>query len=166
MTFGESIAALFASTDILTVCLWATGFILFVIEFFQPMHGVAYALGGSLMTASLVTRMLHGSAGEAFVFVLLTAILLFGAHIAALAQRRDWLRVARIERADARRRRYGSLIGSIGIANTEINLTGNATINEVNLVVCSDKPIDQGERVIIVQVTPDKIVVERADIER
>ena len=161
MTFGESIAALFASTDILTVCLWATGFILFVIEFFQPMHGV-----GSLMTASFVTRMLHGSAGEAFVFVLLTAILLFGAHIAALAQRRDWLRVARIERADARRRRYGSLIGSIGIANTEINLTGNATINEVNLVVCSDKPIDQGERVIIVQVTPDKIVVERADIER
>lgn len=165
MTFGESFVALFSSTDILTVCLWATGFILFVIEFFQPMHGVSYALGGSLMTASFVTRMLHGSAGEACVFVLLTAILLFGAHIAALAQKKDWLRVARIERAGARRRRYDSLIGSIGIANTAINLKGNATINDINLVVCSDKPIDQGERVIIVQVTPDKIVVERADIE-
>ena len=165
MTLGESFVALFASTDILTVCLWAAGFVLFVIEFFQPMHGVAYSLGGSLMGASFITRMLHGSAGEAFVFVLLTAVLLFGAHVAALAQKKDWLRVAKIERANTSRKHYGSFVGSIGIANTAINLMGNATINDVNLVVCSETPIEQGERVIIVKVTPNKIMVERADIE-
>lgn len=166
MSLGRSFAAIFNSSDILTTCLWVTGFILFCIEFFQPMHGVAYMMGGGLLGASFVVRMLHGSAGEAFVFVFMTSVLLFGVHIIALSQKRDWLRVARFERAGARRKRYSSYIGSIGIANTPIDLTGNVTINDVTLVVYSKNPIAQGERVIVVQVTSDKIVVERADIEQ
>ena len=83
-------------------------------------------------------------------------------HIVSIAtQKRDWLKVARIERAGARRRRYNALIDSVGVANTPIDLTGNATINDINLVVYSETPIKQGERVRITGITPDKIIVER-----
>ncbi len=148
----------------LTACLWITGLILFCIEFFQPMHGVAYGLGLGLIGGAFVTRMIYGSAGEAFIFVLFTSILLFAVHIVALAtQKRDWLRVARMEKAGERRRRYGKLIDSIGVANTPIDLTGNVTINDINLVVYSERPIMQGERVRITKIAFDKIIVEKAE---
>lgn len=160
----QSFIALFESSTMLCVCLWITGFILFCIEFFQPMRGVAYVLGSALILCSFVTRMLYGSAGEAFFFVFLTSVLLFVVHISALAtQKRDWLRVARMEKAGERRRKYGKLIDSVGVANTPIDLTGNVTINDVNLVVYSETPIMRGERVRITKITSDKIIVEKAD---
>ncbi|MDE6966956.1 MAG: hypothetical protein K2O94_08285 [Clostridiales bacterium] len=162
MSPTESFKELFGSINMLTVCLWITGFILFCIEFFQPMHGVAYSLGLGLLGAAFISRMIYGSAGEAFMFVMLTCVLLFCVHIVSIAtQKRDWLKVARIERAGARRRRYNALIDSVGVANTPIDLTGNATINDINLVVYSETPIKQGERVRITEITPDKIIVER-----
>lgn len=162
MSPTESFKELFGSINMLTVCLWITGFILFCIEFFQPMHGVAYSLGLGLLGAAFISRMIYGSAGEAFMFVMLTCVLLFCVHIVSIAtQKRDWLKVARIERAGARRRRYNALIDSVGVANTPIDLTGNATINDINLVVFSETPIKQGERVRITGITPDKIIVER-----
>lgn len=165
VTPGESIAALFQSTNILTVCLWTIGFVLFAVEYFQPMRGIAYFVGVLLMGAAFVTRMIYGSPGEAFVYVFFTSLLLFLVHIVALGtQKRDWLRVARLEKAGERRRRYGSLINSIGVANTPIDHTGNVTINDVNLVVYSEIPIPQGKKVRITKVTPDRIMVERADV--
>ena len=162
MSPTESFKELFGSINMLTVCLWITGFILFCIEFFRPMHGVAYSLGLGLLGAAFISRMIYGSAGEAFMFVMLTCVLLFCVHIVSIAtQKRDWLKVARIERAGARRRRYNALIDSVGVANTPIDLTGNATINDINLVVYSETPIKQGERVRITGITPDKIIVER-----
>lgn len=162
MSPTESFKELFGSINMLTVCLWITGFILFCIEFFQPMHGVAYSLGLGLLGAAFISRMIYGSAGEAFMFVMLTCVLLFCVHVVSIAtQKRDWLKVARIERAGARRRRYNALIDSVGVANTPIDLTGNATINDINLVVYSETPIKQGERVRITGITPDKIIVER-----
>lgn len=162
MSIAESFIALLQSSTMLCVCLWITGFILICIEFFQPMRGVAYALGAGLLVAAFVTRMLYGSAGEAFFFVFLTSVLLFGVHILALAtQKREWLRVARLEKAGERRRKYGKLIDSVGVANTPIDLTGNVTINDINLVVYSETPIMQGERVRITKITSDKIIVEK-----
>lgn len=159
----ESFVALFSSIGILPACLWVVGVILFSIEFFQPMRGISYMLGVVLLGAAFATRMLYGSAGEAFMFVLFTAVLLFAVHVVALAtQKRDWLRVARMEKAGARSRKYDTLIDSIGVANTPIDLTGSVTVNDVNLVVFSDTPIGAGERVRIIGVTPEKIIVERA----
>ena len=161
MTLAESFVQLFTSIDMVTVCLWTTGFILFCIEFFQPMHGVAYALGVMLIGGAFVTRSVYGSAGEAFWFVLITSVLLFAVHCVSLAtQKRDWLKVARMEQAGVRTRKYGLLIDSIGVANTPIDLTGNATINDVNLIVCSFTPIMQGKKVKITKITQDKIIVE------
>ncbi len=166
MNLGESFVRLFDSANILTVCLWVTGFALLAIEFFQPMRGIAYALGSALITASFVTHMIHGSPGEAFMLVFVTCLSLFVLHVVSIAtQKRDWLKVARIEKA-GEIRRYGPLINSIGVANTPIDLTGNATINDVNLIVYSEKPIAVGEKVRITRVTPDKIIVERADINQ
>lgn len=163
MTLARSFSQLFESMHTVTVCLWIVGFILICVEFFQPMHGVMYALGGGMTAGAFVTRMIYGSAGEAFMFVFVTAVLLFAVHCVALAtQKRDWLRVSRIERADERSRKYGSLIDSVGVANTPIDLTGNVTINDVNLVVYSETPIARGERVRIVKIAQDKITVERA----
>lgn len=165
MSPARSFVELFANMNMLTVCLWITGLILFCVEFFQPMHGVAYGLGMGLIGSAFVTRMIYGSAGEAFMFVIITAALLFAVHIVSLfMQKRDWLRVARIQRAGERSRRFGSLIDSIGVANTPIDLTGNVTINDVNLVVYSERPIARGERVRITRITADKIMVERADV--
>ncbi len=164
MTPSESIAALFDSMDITTVCLWTTGFILFSVEFFRSMHGVMYAIGASLIGAAFVNCMMHGSPGEAFTYIFSTAVLLFAVHVVSLAtQKRDWLYVSRMERTGERRRKFGSLIGSIGVAGTPINLTGNAAIDDVNLVVYSETPIAQGEKVKIVKVTTDKIIVERVE---
>ena len=166
MTPAESFVRLFESITMVTVCLWITGFILFCVEFFQPMHGVAYALGTALFGAAFITRMIYGSAGEAFMFIFITAVLLFCVHCVSVAtQKRDWLKVARIQKAGERKRRYGSLIDSVGIANTPIDLTGNATINDINLVVYSETPIQQGERVKISKITTDKIIVERVSDE-
>ena len=164
MTLAQSFDKLFSSIDMVTLCLWTTGFILFCIEFFQPMHGVSYILGTGLLCAAFGVRMVHGSAGEAFVFIWFTAILLFAVHCVSLAtQKRGWLKVARMEKAGARTRKYGNLIDSIGVANTPIDLTGSATINDINLVVYSFTPIMQGEKVRIVKITPDRIIVERVD---
>lgn len=165
MSPARCFVELFAQMNMLTVCLWITGLILFCVEFFQPMHGVAYGLGMGLIAAAFVTRMIYGSAGEAFMFVLVTAVLLFAVHVASLfMQKRDWLRAARIQRAGERSRRFGSLIDSIGVANTPIDHTGTVTINDVNLVVHSDRPIARGERVRITKITADRITVERADV--
>ena len=162
MTLAQSFEKLFATVDMVTLCLWITGFILFCIEFFQPMHGVAYLLGVGLLGAAFCVRMVYGSAGEAFVFILLTSALLFVVHCVSLAtQKRGWLKVARMEKAGERKRKYGGLIDSIGVANTPIDLTGNATINDINLVVYSFTPIMQGERVKITKITRDKIIVEQ-----
>ena len=62
MSPTESFKELFGSINMLTVCLWITGFILFCIEFFQPMHGVAYSLGLGLLGAAFISRMIYGSA--------------------------------------------------------------------------------------------------------
>jgi len=162
MSLSQSFVALFYSLNMLFVCLWTTGFVLFCIEFFQPMHGVAYSLGLGLIGAAFITRMIYGSAGEAFMFIFITSVLLYLVHVISLfTQKRDWLRVARIEKAGERRRRYDDLINSIGIANTPIDLTGNVTINNINLVVHSETPIAQGERVRITEIAHDKITVER-----
>ena len=166
MTLGQSFEALFATIDMVSLCMWITGFILFCVEFFQPMHGVAYTLGVGLLIGSFCSRMVYGSAGEAFVFVLLTCVLLFAVHCVSLAtQKRDWLKVARMEKAGARSRKYGDLIASVGVANTPIDLTGSATIGDINLVVCSFTPIMQGERVRITKITQDKIIVEKVTEE-
>ncbi len=165
MTPGESFAKLFESMSMLTVCLWITGLILFCIEFFQPMHGLSYSLGALLIGTAFITRMIDGSPGEAFMFVIVTAMLLFIVHILSLGtQKRDWLRVSRMEKAGERNRKYGRLLGAVGIANTPIDLIGNVTIGETNLVVYSEKPIAEGARVRIAKVTADRIVVELADI--
>lgn len=162
MTLAESFVALFDSTNMLTTCLWLTGLALFCIEYFQPVRGALYALGLGLIGTAFVTRIIYGSPGEAFMFVLLTSIVMFAVHVASLiTNRRDWLRVARIEKVGARRRKYDTLIDSIGVANTPIDLTGNVTINDVNLVVYSETPIKQGEEVRITKITSDRIVVER-----
>ncbi len=164
MSLADSFAELFRSINMVTVCLWIAGFILFCVEFFQPMHGAAYCLGVLLLGAAFVTRTVYGSPGVAFMFVFITAIMLFGVHCVSLAtQKRDWLRVARIEKAGERNRKYGSLAGGVGIANTPIIFTGNATINDINLIVYSESPIKQGEKVKIVKITPDKIIVTRVD---
>lgn len=164
MSLAQSFVEFFSNVDMVSICLWITGFILFCIEFFQPMHGVAYALGVSLIGAAFCVRMVYGSAGESFVFILLTAVLLFAVHCVSLVtQRRDWLKVARMEKAGERSRKYGGLIDSIGVANTPIDLTGNATINDINLVVYSFTPIMQGEKVKITKITQEKIIVERVD---
>lgn len=164
MNPAECFAQLFESTNMVTACLWIIGFILFCVEFFQPMHGVMYALGGALTVSAFVTRMIYGSAGEAFMFVLLTAVMLFAVHCVSLAmQKREWLRVSRIERAGERTRKYESLLDSTGIANTPIDLTGSVTINDVNIVVYSETPIMRGERVRITEITSDRIIVERAE---
>lgn len=161
MTLGQSIAALFNDVTILVMSLWITGIILFVIEFFQPMHGIAYGLGGGLLLMAFTSRMLYGSAGEAFAFIMITAFIILGVHMFSLSvQRRDWLYASRIEKVGERNRRYGSLIGSIGVTNTPIDNTGNVTVGDINLVVYSERAIEKGVRVRIVQVTPDRIIVE------
>ncbi|MBD5131566.1 MAG: hypothetical protein HDT28_03085 [Clostridiales bacterium] len=160
----DSFVALFESMTMLTVCLWITGFVLFCVEFFQPMHGVAYGLGLGLLSSAFITRMIYGSAGEAFIFVLTTCLLMFAVHVVSLfTHKRGWLSVARIEKAGERSRKYNSLVGSIGVAITPIDLTGNVTINDVNLVVSSEQPIALGQRVRITKITPDKIMVEETE---
>ena len=85
--------------------------------------------------------------------------------VSLATQKRDWLKVARLARAGERSGKYDSLVGSIGVANTPIDLIGNVTVNDVNLVVFSERPIGVGENVRIVKVTPDKIIVEAAPTE-
>lgn len=164
MTPSQGFAELMVNTNMVTVCLWITGLILFCVEFFQPMHGIFYALGGGLLVAAFVTRTVYGTPSVGFMFIFVTAIILFCVHVVVLAtQKRDWLAASRIERAGERRRKYGNLIDYIGVANTPIDLTGNVTINDINLVVYSETPIGAGEHVRIVKITNDKIVVERVD---
>ena len=159
------IVELFGTANILTISLWVTGIVLFAAEFFQPMHKLGYALGSSLIVAAFVTQAVHGSAAQAFWFVFLTVIVMYVVHVVSIAIcKRDWLYASRLERANERSRKYGSLAaGSVGIASSAINLTGSATINDINLVVYSETPIGVGERVRITRVTRDKIIVERAE---
>lgn len=164
MSPTKSFAVLFDNMTMLTACLWITGLVLFCVEFFQSMHGVFYALGGGLIGAALITRSIYGSAGVAFMFILVTAFLLFAVHVVSLfTQKREWLRVARLEKAGERSRKYVKLIDSIGIANTPIDKTGHVTINDINLVVYSETPISKGEKVRIINITSDKILVERVN---
>lgn len=162
MSVWNSFVSLFYSSNMISLCLWATGLILFCLEFFQPMRKICYATGMTLIAAAFCVCVTDGSPATAFAFVLVTAACLFCVHIVALAtQKRLWLGVARIERASISRRKYDSLINGTGIANTPIDTTGNVTVNDVNLVVHSDSPIAAGERVKIVRVDKDGIAVEK-----
>ena len=177
MDLGDSFYRLFSSPSILVLGLWTVGFVLFSIEYFQPMRGLMYVLGGTLVIAAFITRMLYGSAGEAFAFVLVTAVFMLVMHAASIAtQKRHWLRAARsaptahIERLGERDRSRSALVrnsdalvGRTGVANTQIFHTGNVTVDDVNLVVTSETPIPTGARIKIVRVTADKIIVERID---
>lgn len=128
------------------------------------MRKIAYMTGLSLIVTAFVIGMIYGSPSAAFAFVALTAFCLFSVHIVALAaQKRLWLGVARLERASLNRRKYGSLIDGTGIANTPIDLTGSVTVNDVNLVVHSESPIAAGERVKIIRVDADRIMVEKIE---
>ncbi len=161
MSLTESITTLFGSSNILAICLWIAGIILFSIEFFQPMRGISYSIGGAVIITAFVLNAIHGSPGESFVFVFTSVLILFGLHIVALStQKRDWLRVSRLERTGTvKSRKFGSLVGSIGIANSPIVFTGSVTVDDVNLVVYSEVPISAGERVRITKVSHDKITV-------
>lgn len=164
MSPGESFVALFESMTMLTACLWVTGLILFAVEYFQPMRGLAYILGVLLLAAAFVSRVVYSTVGEAFFFLFITAIVLFATHAVSMyTQKRDWLRVARLKKVGERNRKYQTLVNSVGVANTPIDLTGNVVINDVNLVVSSEKPIPAGDKVRIVRFTPDKIIVENID---
>ena len=177
MDISESFYRMFSSPSILILGLWTIGFVLFSIEYFQPMRGLMYVFGGTLIVAAFIMRMLYGSAGEAFVFVLVTAVFMLVLHAVSIAtQKRHWLRAARsaptahIERLGERDRsrstlvrKQAALVGKIGIANTQIFHTGNVTVDDVNLVVTSETPIPTGAQIRIVKVTADKIIVERAD---
>lgn len=164
MSPAESFVSLFRSMNMVTACLWITGMLLFCVEFFQPMRGVAYLLGSGLLAAAFVTRVVYGTAGIAFMFILVTAAVLFAVHFVALAtQKREWLRVARIEKAGARTRKYDKLMGAVGTAITPIALTGNATVNDINIVVYSETPIESGASVRVIGISRDKIEVERVD---
>lgn len=163
---GESVTALFSSANILTLCLWIMGFALFSIEMFQPMRRISYLMGLAMLTAAFITHMIHGTTGEAFFFILFTAIAIFAVHIMSLAvQKRDWLNVARMTRAGSRSRRLSSLVGAYGVASTSIAFTGNVIVNDINLVVYSETPIAIGERVCISEVTPDRITVVPAGVD-
>ena len=164
MNFWTGIVELIVSINILTVGLWVTGIVLISAEFFQPMQKLGYILGTLLVVVAFVTHVIHGTVPQAFWFVFLTVLIVYIVHVVSIAIcKRDWLNASRIERARERSRKYGTLAaGSVGIAISPINLTGSATINDINLVVYSDTPIGAGERVRITRVTRDKIVVERA----
>ncbi|MCH5160948.1 MAG: hypothetical protein J1G04_02855 [Clostridiales bacterium] len=164
MSIWKGIVELIVSANILTMSLWVTGIVLFAAEFFQPMHKLGYTLGLLLVVAAFVTHTLHGTVAQAFWFVFLTVIVIYVVHIVSVVIcKRDWLNASRIGRARERSRKFGTLAaGSVGIAISPINLTGSATINDINLVVYSETPISAGERVRITRVTRDRIIVERA----
>lgn len=165
MGLGESFDALFSSANILTVCLWVGGIILFSIEFFQPMHKMSFSLGALLLVAAFVTRVIIGSPGEGFAFILMTCLMLYAFHLLSIVtQKRDWLKVSRLERAgEVKSRKLGSLVGKTGVAITVIDMTGSVNVDDVNLAVYSETPIAVGQRVRITRVSNDRITVEPID---
>ena len=129
------------------------------------MHKMSYTLGALMLVAAFVTQMIIGSPGEAFVFILLTCLAWYAVHLLSLVtQKRDWLKVSRLERAgEVKSRKLGSLVGKTGVAITVIDMTGSVNVDDVNLAVYSETPIPVGQRVRITRVSNDRITVEPID---
>lgn len=164
MTLSESFTVLFSELNSISVSLWICGIVLIVIEFYQNCRGVSAILGTLCSIAACVVAVITtGSIGASFVFVFLTVIILYSAHVLMLAtQKYRWLKTAAGKKS-GHTREYMHLINREGIATTEINPTGHIAVGDTNLFVSSVAAIEKGETVKIVTVADDKIIVKRAD---
>ena len=168
---AHELGLLFSEMSIVVIVLAVLGLALIAVEFFQPMYGIGVGCGSALVIAAIAVRMLAaGTECMLFFMLFFAATIVLSAHVLMLGlHKRAWLMqsVYASDEADADDDIYSFLLSLEGVATTRIDGYGHMAINDVNFYVNSDTLIQKGERVRVVKVAGDKIVVCRtADLER
>lgn len=164
---GHEISVLFGDMSFVVIVLGVAGLALVIVEFFQPMYGIGAGSGSALIVAAVVVRMLaYGTEGMLFFMLFFVACILLVSHALMLRlHKREWLTqsVYATEEPDNEDDIYSFLLSLEGTATTRIDGYGHMSINDVNFYVTAESPIQKGERVRVVKVEGDRIVVRRAD---
>ena len=168
MAFFTEIGILFTGMTVPALIALILGFVFVVIEIFQPGFGIFGIVGGILILVG------DGNVfAQVFLLIFFEAVGILIAFLALiLTAKKGWLKrspliesgtavaVARSEgTAD-----YSDLIGSTGVATTDLKPVGKARIGDKIVEVVSDGfYISNGEPVKVVAVEGSKISVERAE---
>jgi len=176
MNLFTEIAILFTGmTAPVIVCL-VVGLIFVIIELFQPGFGIFGIIGGILLLAAIVLRVLVGDGNiVAQIFLMLffmTIILLIAFVIMVAMSKKGWLTktpfyqkqtAVGIDRSEGTED-YTHLIGKDGVATTDLRPIGKAEIDGRIYDVSSDAfYLDRGEKIRVIAVDGLKIVVKKAD---
>lgn len=162
-TLSEEISRLFADMSLVSALTVAVGFMLLVVEFFQPTRSVASAAGVVSALAGITARMLtDGTEGTLFLLLIGFAAAVYGAHVVMLAAfKRDWLMQSaylKVSHVEIDR----PLTGLTGRAITDFDGYGRVEADGLELFAVSDGAIRKGDAIRIERVCGDKIYVVAA----
>ncbi len=176
MAFFTEIGILFTGMTVPALIALILGFVFVVIEIFQPGFGIFGIVGGILITLGIVLRALVGDGNvfaQVFLLIFFEAVgILIAFLVLILTAKKGWLNrsplvesgtAVAVTRSEGTAD-YSDLIGSTGVATTDLKPVGKALIGDKTVEVVSDGfYIGKGENVKVVAVEGAKISVERAE---
>jgi len=166
----EDLGRLFTGMDPAIAIMLIAGLILIIIEIFQPGFGVFGIIGGILLIAGVALRLtVDDGSNPLVIFFYLTffiVIILTGSFLLMVKlSRGGWL--SRIPFSEGVRYdvfNYSELLGKSGIAATSLKPEGKAEIEGKTYdVVAEAFLIKHGEKINVISVEGDKIVVNKID---
>ncbi len=177
MSFINELGILFSGMTAPVVLALVLGYVLIVIEIFQPGFGIFGIVGGILVVLGIVLRVIVGDGNiyaQIFTLLFLETLGVFIAFmVLALTVKKGWLdhsplvetgTAVAVERSDGTPDRR-DLGGKSGVALTDLRPVGKADIDGVVLDVVSEGGfyIKQGEKVRVVKADGMQVSVERAE---
>ncbi len=176
MSIFQEIGIFFSTINAVAVICLVAGLVFIIVEIFQPGFGIFGTLGIILCIASIF---IHVSAGhgtplaQAFIMIFIICISIISAFLVMLSSaKKGWIfRSPIIQKGSVLgngitegTKDYTSLIGSIGIATTDLRPVGRAQLGEeIYDVVADGFYIAKGEGVRVIGVEGVKILVKRAE---
>lgn len=161
-TLGE----LFSDMSIVTFILFIVGYMLIVIELFQPSHGIVGGCGALALACGIVVRMLSGGTLlMLFIMVFIGVSCVLSAHgIMLWVQKKAWLTHALALKLEENASE-DALVGKSGVAETDLAPDGTVTIDGQTLAAAGSTFIEKGQAVRVLRVRGDKVTVEPVPID-
>lgn len=156
-TLGE----LFSGMSLITFVLMITGYMLIVVELFQPSRGVVGYCGVFVLLCGIAVRMLSGGTLlMLFIMVFASVVIILSAHILMLClQKKAWLTHALALKLEEKASE-DTLVGKQGIAETDLAPVGTVTIEGQSMTAFGNTWIEKGQEVCVLSVRGDIVTVE------
>ena len=176
MSFFQEVALTFTGMPLLAVIALILGIIFIILEIFVPGFRVFGVIGAILSIAGIVIRVLVNDGSpfiQIFLLVFIISIIILTAFLILVKTgKKGWLERSPLINKKAEKEvdelgetiNYDNLVGKLGVALSNIEPEGKASIDGINYQVVSEGfYIKQGEGIAVISVEGEKIFIERAE---